>query len=73
MSALKSLSDNSNNRVIFVLVSIDYFLFQVEVFMFLSMMSHFQCVQDILDTYHARKLLILIQICFIGKQPYSNL
>ena len=56
MTALKSLSDNSKIHVIFVLVSIDYCLFQVEVFMFLSMMSHFQCVQDILDTYHARKL-----------------
>ena len=54
MAALKSLSDNSNISVIFVLVSIDYLLFQVEVFLFLSM-SHFQCVQDILG-YHARKL-----------------
>ena len=55
MATLKSLSDNSNISVIFVLVSIDYFLFQVEVFLFLSMMSHFQYVQDILG-YHARKL-----------------
>lgn len=43
-----------------MLGSVDSFLIQVEVFLVLGTISHFQCVQDILS-YHVMKLWLLFK------------